>query len=184
MTEKKTADSRRKALKSIAAGTGAVVAGKSLPESWAKPIVDSVILPAHALISDPALTSSPSECNDELTITEEIHSCSDSQTNEIAHYIDDSEECPVVKIGVATGEATSLYIHKYSTSFTVGIGFLVGGDNEQISVLCGQVDTSDSQGYEKQFSATSGAPWKVTFTLSRNNADKQVSVSNIVLIRV
>jgi len=48
MTDKKSNDSRRKLLKSIAAGSGAVVAGKSLPESWSKPVVDSVMLPAHA----------------------------------------------------------------------------------------------------------------------------------------
>lgn len=41
-------ESRRKLLKSIAAGSGAVVVGKSLPESWSKPVVDSVLLPAHA----------------------------------------------------------------------------------------------------------------------------------------
>ena len=43
--------SRRKLLKSIAAGSGAVVAGKSLPESWTRPVVDSVMLPAHAQTS-------------------------------------------------------------------------------------------------------------------------------------
>jgi hypothetical protein len=43
--------SRRKLLKSIAAGSGAIVAGKSLPESWSKPVVDSVLLPAHAQTS-------------------------------------------------------------------------------------------------------------------------------------
>ena len=37
--------SRRKLLKSIAAGSSAVIAGKSLPESWTKPVVDSVMLP-------------------------------------------------------------------------------------------------------------------------------------------
>ena len=46
--------SRRKLLKSIAAGSGAIVAGKSLPESWSRPVVDSVILPAHAQTSPPA----------------------------------------------------------------------------------------------------------------------------------
>lgn len=51
MTDKKSNDSRRKLLKSIAASSGAVVAGKSLPESWTKPIVDSVLLPAHAATS-------------------------------------------------------------------------------------------------------------------------------------
>jgi len=39
---------RRKLLKSIAAGSGAIVAGKSLPENWTRPVVDSVMLPAHA----------------------------------------------------------------------------------------------------------------------------------------
>ncbi len=48
MSNKNPTDSRRKLLKSIAAGSGAVVAGKSLPESWSKPVVDSVMLPAHA----------------------------------------------------------------------------------------------------------------------------------------
>jgi hypothetical protein len=43
--------SRRKLLKSIAAGSGAIVAGKSLPESWSRPVVDSVLLPAHAQTS-------------------------------------------------------------------------------------------------------------------------------------
>ena len=38
-------DKRRKLLKSIAAGSGAVVVGKSLPESWSKPVIDTVMLP-------------------------------------------------------------------------------------------------------------------------------------------
>jgi hypothetical protein len=44
MSDKK----RRKLLKSIAAGSGAVITGKTLPESWTRPMVDSVALPAHA----------------------------------------------------------------------------------------------------------------------------------------
>jgi len=46
--------SRRKFLKSVAAGGGAVIAGRALPESWTRPVVEAVILPAHA-----ALSSSP-----------------------------------------------------------------------------------------------------------------------------
>ncbi len=52
MTDKKSNDSRRKLLKSIAAGSGAVVAGKSLPKSWSKPVISTVLLPAHAETSD------------------------------------------------------------------------------------------------------------------------------------
>ena len=51
MTDNKSSENRRKLLKSIAAGSGAIVAGKSLPENWARPVVDSVILPAHAQTS-------------------------------------------------------------------------------------------------------------------------------------
>lgn len=56
MKDKQSSESRRKLLKSIAAGSGAIIAGKSLPESWAKPVVDSVMLPAHAQTSVCALT--------------------------------------------------------------------------------------------------------------------------------
>jgi len=43
---------RRKVLASIATGAGAVVAGSALPESWTKPVVNAVILPAHASTTD------------------------------------------------------------------------------------------------------------------------------------
>lgn len=52
MTDKKSNDSRRKLLKSLAAGSGAVVAGKGIPESWSKPVINSVMLPAHAATTD------------------------------------------------------------------------------------------------------------------------------------
>lgn len=42
---------RRKLLKTIMSGGGAIVAAKSLPENWTKPVVDSVMLPAHAQTS-------------------------------------------------------------------------------------------------------------------------------------
>ena len=58
MTDKKSDESRRKLLKSIAAGGGAIVAGKSLPENWKRPVVDSVMLPAHAETS-PTPTEPP-----------------------------------------------------------------------------------------------------------------------------
>ena len=44
--------SRRNVLKSIAAGSSAVAVGKALPERWSKPVVDAVLLPAHAETTD------------------------------------------------------------------------------------------------------------------------------------
>ncbi|MFZ0488510.1 MAG: hypothetical protein WAL83_16060 [Arenicellales bacterium] len=43
--------SRRRMLKSMALGTGAVVAEENMPAQWAKPMVNSVLLPAHAQTS-------------------------------------------------------------------------------------------------------------------------------------
>ncbi len=65
MSDKKSTDSRRKLLKSIAAGSGAVVAGKSLPESWSKPVINSIVLPAHAELTDGSDSGAP-----EVTTTE------------------------------------------------------------------------------------------------------------------
>lgn len=69
MTDKESSESRRKLLKTIAAGGGAVIAGKSLPESWSRPVVDSVILPAHAQTSAriySQIVFSENEYNDSL----------------------------------------------------------------------------------------------------------------------
>ena len=64
-----SSENLRKLLKSIAAGGGAIVAGKSLPDKWTAPVVDTVLLPAHAQTS-PA----PPAClavDDEFTIASE-----------------------------------------------------------------------------------------------------------------
>lgn len=42
---------RRKLLKSVVAGGGALTVAKTLPDQWARPVVDSVMLPAHAQAS-------------------------------------------------------------------------------------------------------------------------------------
>lgn len=48
-TEKNTA--RRRLLKSVVAGGGVLATGKLLPENWARPVVQSVVLPVHAQTS-------------------------------------------------------------------------------------------------------------------------------------
>jgi len=68
MSEHKSNDNRRKLLKSIAVGSSAVVAGQSLPQSWTKPVVDSVMLPAHAETTDDSGTLPPEVCTDLLRL--------------------------------------------------------------------------------------------------------------------
>ena len=52
MSDNKSNNGRRKLLKSIAVGSGVVVGGKSLPESWSKPVIKSLVLPVHATTTE------------------------------------------------------------------------------------------------------------------------------------
>ncbi|MDZ7839257.1 MAG: hypothetical protein U5R46_00320 [Gammaproteobacteria bacterium] len=49
--ELKNNGARRRLLKSVVAGGGVLATGKLLPENWARPVVQSVVLPAHAQTS-------------------------------------------------------------------------------------------------------------------------------------
>lgn len=44
-------NNRRKLLKSVVAGGGAATVAKALPDQWARPVVDAVLLPSHAQTS-------------------------------------------------------------------------------------------------------------------------------------
>ncbi len=52
---------RRRLLKTLGAGGGIVLAGKSLPTEWARPVVETVLLPSHAQTS--TLTSGSSDAS-------------------------------------------------------------------------------------------------------------------------
>jgi hypothetical protein len=47
-SEHDTTPARRRLLKALAGAGGVFAAGKSVPEKWTRPVVDSVLLPAHA----------------------------------------------------------------------------------------------------------------------------------------
>ena len=48
------ANQRRRTLKKILVSSGAVAVAKLSSESWKQPVIDSVILPAHAQMTGPA----------------------------------------------------------------------------------------------------------------------------------
>jgi len=53
MNEKVTSNHRRQLLKAASVGGGTYITVQSLPKSWTKPLVNSVVLPAHAQSSPP-----------------------------------------------------------------------------------------------------------------------------------
>ncbi len=70
-----TTESRRRLLKRLATGGGVVAAGGMLPQKWTSPVVQSVLLPAHAAGSPGGGNGGPSDeqCDDvscgEITVT-------------------------------------------------------------------------------------------------------------------
>ncbi len=54
MSDERTQEGRRKLLKTLAVGGGAVAAAKTLPEKWTKPLIDQVDVPLHAQASGPS----------------------------------------------------------------------------------------------------------------------------------
>ena len=60
------ARSRRKLLKAVAAAGGGVVAARSLPTRWTRPLVDAVIIPVHAQASGSCATVFSSDFNGAL----------------------------------------------------------------------------------------------------------------------
>ena len=48
---KEKLEKRRKALKNILAGSGTVITAAAMQDKWAKPVIESVVLPAHAQTS-------------------------------------------------------------------------------------------------------------------------------------
>ena len=118
MPENKSNDSRRKLLKSIAAGSGVIVAGKSLQEKWTRPVVDSVMLPAHAQTSPTAPTAQTYQ-GTATTDRDRCDGTSDNPTPDITIVIDGStvsitytNNRPFTGTGTLTGNTFSVAVSR------------------------------------------------------------------------
>lgn len=195
----KNTNSRRRVLKSIAAGSGAVIAGKSLPETWTRPVINSVLLPAHATTTDDSgsaggAVTTPPPCADSLVIPGNMVECGGSETVEyLYYYVDDTGACPqLVKTtkGGAPSPADTLVvgIEAFSgvaevtpTDLWASFG-LNDEEPDYIKQLCFDPYLPTQEAFNTTFTARSGAQWNAAFTLSRTNADPiSASVSTITL---
>jgi hypothetical protein len=59
MNDKNIDTQRRQALKKILAGSSIVGASAVVPDKWVKPVVNAVVLPAHAQASPPPPNGMP-----------------------------------------------------------------------------------------------------------------------------
>ena len=179
MTDKKSGESRRKLLKSIAAGSGAIVAGKSLPESWSKPVVDSVMLPAHAETSPPS-SASCSGLNFTYTLT-----CDASAGGgHIVYGVDDTGTCPVLTEQAQQIITFPINEDEFVIGFNrnnLGINLTIYYPSIAASFIeqnCGGTSLGDLTlaPSNDTFLATSGATWSVQVTLSRTSTTVSADV--------
>jgi hypothetical protein len=61
-TDRERTTHRRRVLEVIAAGGGVLATSTLLPETWVKPVVDAIVVPAHAQGSPPAIVCSTFLC--------------------------------------------------------------------------------------------------------------------------
>ncbi|MCI5130971.1 MAG: hypothetical protein D3904_05470 [Candidatus Electrothrix sp. EH2] len=73
---------RRKTLKTLAAGVGALAGSTVMPDRWITPVIQGIALPAHAQTSVPGIFSRPPE----LTLVDG-HSGTDTMTVEATGYL-------------------------------------------------------------------------------------------------
>ena len=193
----KLRDSRRKLLKSVVVGSGAVAAGKSLPESWIKPAMNSVLLPAHAMTTE--IDDSTGNVTTEVTKATPVIVCKPlfiSRDSVSCHdignlrrfryfYVDDTGKCPaLVSVGYADQAPGSAEVLKsaVSVSDTMDAYFGTRGDSlQRVSQACG-ANTNETQLIQirMQFTAMSGAQWIATGRLRKETTG--VSVSDISLV--
>ena len=67
-----TRQTRRGALRKILAAGGVIAGAQTLPNSWKKPIIESVVLPAHAGTSDVKSETGTIEDEAQTTTGQEI----------------------------------------------------------------------------------------------------------------
>lgn len=165
---------RRRLLAALGSGAVLAAAERTLPHYWTRPVVNHVLLPAHAQLSEAG-----GECDLPLTIGDSALSCgAPPATTVLTFYIDDGGDCPAVATGqpVPVADAIRIIATSDGTTFVSMAMEASPPSQPSITQVC---DSAPSPPQEFDLSlaaaATSGAPWQVSFILSRDATTVYVS---------
>jgi len=148
--------------------TGGVLAGfsaLSLPERWFRPVVESVLLPAHAQTS-PAESSA---CQLPLTLADRVVTCDDPAPIEEFFLIDDSGDCPRLVTGSADNASFRIIRdpdagNAPDNNISLGIRRDPDGLGSTTFNFCPAPDDTNFGQILGPLFATSGATWTLTHT--------------------
>lgn len=163
MPDKKSVDNRRKLLKTFAVGSGAVLVEKSLPETWVKPVINSIVLPVHA-----ELTNDAGTCP-ELVIPDALHMCANRNDNSVYYHVDDTGEgCPELMLGRGPNLQTTIEIENQTTQILTGIRIITFENSHAPgSQVCNDPAIDLNVQGSRSFDTLSGASWTVSYTMIR-----------------
>jgi len=166
---------RRRLLSTLIAGGTAGVAAHSLPAFWVKPLVDSVILPAHAS------TSAVEDCGPDIIRCEPLSipgiefSCANQPTASSTFYqVDDTScDCPILLSFSEQPPEPDIKIvlvqNQVFGSPQAGRNTVIGGQGLTHYITnCGSTPGDGINAGERSetFQALSGATWRATYTVS------------------
>ena len=175
MTDKKSNNKRRKLLKLITTSSGAIVAGKAIPESWSKPVVNSILLPVHASTT----LQSCSECG---VILGRSITCNSQAAADVFYEIEVVDGCVMLNEVSIEPAAHPLYLkirERSNASFAqITLELFVNGVDDEVdddSQLCSNPANSI------RVSDLPGGGVTATFTWTRSATDSSVTVSDIII---
>ena len=153
---------RRKLLTALTVGGVAATNLKVLPEKWTRPVVEAVVLPAHAGTS----------C-DALAIPDIFSNCTAHNT-QVSYYIDDDGLCPMVVLGdPPSGPAEVFNIGSFLNTGIASINMdpsQPGGTTFSVDCSDGTLDPgSESAGAIPTFNVTSTSGIDYAFSGTYNN---------------
>ncbi len=133
--EKINIGKRRRILKALATGTGAVATVKLAPEKWTKPVVDSVLLPAHAQTTVVPTTAAPTTAAPTTTAAPLTYAINCASSNDgLTCQIGGNGELIVELNGNITGTGPDLTGAVLNVDFTAIVNPQIGsGGTETVS---------------------------------------------------
>lgn len=173
-------NNRRNLIKVLTLG-GVSVTSNKIPLKWSRPIVESIVLPAHAQTSE---TEEDESCSVPLSLPNISNSCTDLSNSVICFQVDDSGECPTVVAGSegSLGDSYTICLRNLAPAETGDFGSRIQGPWGATGGIqnCSGTPSSDfTNPTNRSFQALSGVNWVANFTVSRTATT--VSVTDISL---
>jgi len=158
---------------------GGLGASATLPSQWVKPVMETIVLPAHATTTD-VQQSIPDNVCPALSAPGRTLNCTDTAAitlDQVFTVIDDQGDCPFLQEvgGLEGGTPPDKVLIRYQGSadnqVTITLAIIDGqsGELQAASAVagCSGLDLfSLSSKTELLFRASSGATWRVSFALS------------------